>query len=46
MENSRRCEICNVDVHKASIQKHFRRKKNLENEKENEIINPERFLKQ
>ena len=26
MENSRTCEICNVDVHRASMQKHLRSK--------------------
>ena len=27
MENSRRCEICSVNVHRASMQKHLRSKK-------------------
>ena len=35
MENNRRSEICNVDVHRASMQKHLRSKKRLENEKQN-----------
>ena len=26
MENSRTCEICNVNVHRASMQKHLRSK--------------------
>ena len=26
MENSRRCEICKVDVHRASYAKHLRSK--------------------
>ena len=30
MENSRTCEICNVDVHRASFAKHLRSKKHLE----------------
>ena len=30
--NSRKCEICNVDVHRASYMKHLRSKKHLENE--------------
>ena len=39
--NSRRCEICNVDVHRASYMKHLRSKKHLENIKQNEMIIPE-----
>ena len=39
--NSRRCEICTVDVHRASYMKHMRSKKHLENEKQNEMIIPE-----
>ena len=39
--NSRRCDICNVDVHRASYQKHLRGKKHLENIKQNEMIIPE-----
>ena len=35
--NSRKREICNVHVHRASLAKHFRSKKHLENE----IIIPE-----
>ena len=41
MNNSRRCEICNVDVHRASHNKHIRCKKHLENIKHNEMIIPE-----
>ena len=41
MENSRSCEICNVNVHGASKQNHLRIKKHLENEKQNEMIIPE-----
>ena len=37
MENSRRCDICNIDVHRASYVKHLRCKKHLENE----MITPE-----
>ena len=29
--NSRQCDICNVDVHRASYTKHLRRKMHLEN---------------
>ena len=31
MENSRTCEVCNVNVHRASFVKHLRSKKHLEN---------------
>ena len=30
--SSRKCEICNVDVHRASYAKHLRSKKHLKNE--------------
>ena len=33
MENSRRCEFCNADFHRASIQKHFRSEKHLRKRK-------------
>ena len=36
MENSLRCEVCNVDIHRASMQKRFRSKKNSEKEKKME----------
>ena len=36
--NSRKCEICNVDVHRASYMKHLRSKKHLQNMKQNEVI--------
>ena len=36
--NSRKCEICNVDVQRASYVKHLRSKKHLENLKQNEMI--------
>ena len=39
--NSRRCEVCNVDVHRASYIKHLRSKKHSENFKQNETIIPE-----
>ena len=39
--NSRRCDICDVDVHRSSYNKHLRSKKRLENEKQNEMIIPE-----
>ena len=46
MKNSRRCEVCNVNVHRASMQKHLRSKKHLENIEQNEMIIPEWFFKE
>ena len=46
MENSRTCESCNVSVHRASISKHLRSKKHLENIKQNEKIITERLFKE
>ena len=31
MENSRRCDVCKIDVNRASYAKHLRSKKHLEN---------------
>ena len=31
--NSRKCEICNVDVHRATYVKDLRSKKHIENQK-------------
>ena len=39
--NSRKCEICNIDVHRASYMKHLRSKKHIENMKQSEMIIPE-----
>ena len=39
--NSRKCEVCNVDVHRASYMKHLRNKKHLEIIKQNEMIIPD-----
>ena len=44
--NSRRCEICNVDVHRASYSKHLRSKKHLEKIKQDEMIIPEWLFKE
>ena len=44
--NSRKCEICNVDVHRASYMKHLRSEKHLENMKQNEFIIPERLFQE
>ena len=46
MENSRTCEVCNVNVHRASMQKHLRSKKHLENMIQNEMIIPEWLFKE
>ena len=46
MENSRRCDVCNIDVHRASYAKHLRFKKHLGNIRQNEIIIPEWLFKQ
>ena len=43
---SRKCEICNVDVHRASYNKHLRSKKHTENIKQNEMIIPEWLFKE
>ena len=39
--NSRKSEICNADVHRASYMKYLRSKKHFENIKQNEMIIPE-----
>ena len=39
--NSRKCDVCSIDVHRASYVKHLRSKKHLENEKLNEMIIPD-----
>ena len=44
--NSRKCENCNVDVHRASYVKHLRSKKHLENIQQNEMIIPEWLFKE
>ena len=44
--NSRRCDICNIDVHRASYNKQLRSKKHTENEKQNEMIIPEWLFKE
>ena len=33
MGNSRTCEVCNINVHRASYVKHMSSEKHLENEK-------------
>ena len=44
--NSGKCEIRKIDVHRASYAKHLRSKYHLENEKQNELIIPERLFKE
>ena len=44
--NSRKCEVCNIDVHRASYVKHLRSKKHLEKIKQNEMIIPERLFQE
>ena len=46
MDNRRICEVCNVNVHRASFAKHLRSKKHLENIEQNEMIIPEWFFKE
>ena len=44
--NSRKCDICNVDVHRASYMKHLRSKKHIENMKQNEMIIPDMLFQE
>ena len=46
MDNSRTCEVCNINVHRASLAKHLKSKKHLENIERNEMIIPEWFFKE
>ena len=46
MENSRTCDVCNVNIHRASLAKHLKSKKHLENINRNEMIIPEWFFKE
>ena len=46
MEDSRTCEICKVNVHRASMQSHFWSKKQLENIKQIDLIIPDWLFKQ
>ena len=36
--NSRKCEVCNIDVHRASYVKHLRSEKHFKKMKQNEMI--------
>ena len=44
--NSCKCEVCDIDVHRASCVKHLRSKEHLEKKKQNEMIIPERLLQE
>ena len=46
MDNSRTCDVCIVNVHRASLAKHLRIKKHLENVEQNEMIIPDWFFKE
>ena len=46
MENSPTCEVCNINIHRASLAKHLKSKKHLENIERNEMIIPEWFFKE
>ena len=46
MENSRTCDVCNVNVHRASFARHLRSKKHLENVEKIEMIITEWFFKE
>ena len=42
----RKCDICNIDVHRASVAKHLKSKNQLENLIENEMIIPRWLFKE
>ena len=46
MGNRRRCNVCNIDVPRASNAKHSRDKKLLENETQNEMMITEWLFKE
>ena len=46
MEDSRTCDVCNVNVHRASFAKHLRSKEHLENVIQIEMIIPEWLFKE
>ena len=46
MENSRTCNVCNVNVHRASFVKHLRSKKHLLNIEQDEMIIPDWLFKE
>ena len=40
-KKTRRCDICNIDVHRASHAKNLRSKKHLENVRQDDMIIPD-----
>ena len=44
--NSRKCDVCIIDLHRASYAKHLRNKTKLDIEKQNELIMPEGLFKE
>ena len=46
MEKSHTCEVCNLNVHRASVVKLLRSKKHLENIEQNEMIIPDWLFKE
>ena len=46
MDNSRTCDVCNVNIHRASFAKNLRSKKRLENVEQNEMIIPAWFFQE
>ena len=46
MDDRRICDVCNVNVHRASFAKHLRSKKHLENVEKNERIIHDWFFKE
>ena len=41
-----KCEICNINIRRESMQKHLRSRKHIENVEENEIIISERIRRE
>ena len=41
MENSRRCDICDVDIHRERFAKHLRNQKHLKDIKQDDMIIPD-----
>ena len=39
--NSRRCDVCTFDFHRASLSKHFKSKKHSENMKQDDMNIPD-----
>ena len=41
--NSSRCDVCKIDIHRASYSRHLKSKKHLESTSQNEIIIPKKI---